>query len=150
MSTLALSLLAVSLAVPTAAADTPVVAFDDQGCWISASYTNAAGDSVEEASAWIDFLVQNWSYDKDTGIVYTTDGWATASYADAWYEASLSDGRERWGLDLVPAATFTWNPQQGDPDHVQLEYAIYYTVGGTTWWDNNGGANYVLNLKPGC
>lgn len=125
-----------------------IVAWSADGCTISSAGTD--GDMTwQQASAWIDYTIPNWSYDKDTGIVWTIDGWATSYWSDAWYESTNSDGRERWGVDLTGLVEFLYD-DTARPDMVYLEYAIYYTVGSTTWWDNNSGWNHQLILKEDC
>ena len=98
--------------------------------------------------------MQNWSYHKDCGIVWTTDGWTDRiGWAEAWYEGTIDDGRERWGVDLEHIVDFHFMAE-GETNHdaydngYLFEYAIYYTVNGVTYWDNNGGDNYSIWLLP--
>lgn len=76
------------------------------------------------------------------GVVYTTDGWKTrhtgyASWLSNGFYPALQ-GRnpgEIWQLNLT---TVFW-----DQTH-PLEFAVWYTVNGSTYWDNNYGQNYQV------
>ncbi|GAA5174029.1 carbohydrate-binding protein [Niveibacterium umoris] len=85
---------------------------------------------------------------KQVEIRYTTDGWKTTRSAWAvwnggfWrsYYSSATNpnqyGVEEWAYGLtLPAGT------------TRIEYAVAYTVNGTTYWDNNFGRNYVVAVK---
>lgn len=139
----------------TPAAASPVLEQLDDGTWMAASWTGDFGETIEEHAIWVDFAAWNLSYEKDIGILWTDDGWATSHLAHAWYEGGLPDGREQWGVDIIPHSTLVRLPViegiEGGPEQVQqpitVEYVIYYTVGGWTHWDNNGGANYTLVIE---
>jgi hypothetical protein len=82
-------------------------------------------------------LVKNIGFEKQVGIVYTTNNWQTHQYASGKYLQSLP-----------PAST----PHQVNSESWQIvapvgvgatgQYAALYTVEGTTYWDNNFGLNY--------
>jgi len=82
-------------------------------------------------------LVKNLAYQKQVGIVYTIDNWHTFQYASGGYLQSL-----------LPAST----PQQINAESWQIvipvgvgatgQYAAFYNVEGTIYWDNNFGLNY--------
>ncbi len=143
-------LAALSLTAATFA--NPVVEHHAHGSWVSQDFLASNAQVYQEQSVWVDFTVQNWSYDKDCGIVWTTDGWTDRiGWAEAWYEGGLSDGRERWGVDLEHIVDFWYasyfdDNTPGQLQSYELEYAIYYTVDGVTYWDNNDGENYSLML----
>lgn len=142
-------LLALTLTLSTPALASDVVQWDGDGCWVSHVSWDDNDREAKHVSAWVDYTLPDWSYDKDTGIVWTTDGWQTAHWADGWYESTLWDGRERWGVDIQPAQIFLMHPQVPGGD-VIFEYAVYYRIGSASWWDNNGGANYQIELSPSC
>lgn len=78
-------------------------------------------------------FVKNISYDKVVNIVYTTDNWVTTRTASASYSQTMAYGIEKWGVMFdVPV------------DTAAIQYAISYTVGGFTCWDNNFTQNYTL------
>lgn len=105
-------------------------------------------------TGWV--TVRNIAYAKNVTVVYTTNRWATTRTAAASFASNFwtfaptgvrsnasnpgQNGCEEWGYTLdVGNAT-------------RLEYAIRYNVvvnGVTrTYWDNNFGRNYVVNLTP--
>lgn len=76
---------------------------------------------------------------KKVGIKYSLDNWATSHTTEAKYnypEPGSPDGIENWTF-----TTPTFSPKKN-----QMQYAIYYTVNGKTYWDNN----YGLNYKTSC
>lgn len=92
--------------------------------------------------------LRNLSYDKDVDVVYTTDGWATVRTAPLYYDSwqvygygsapSPNDaGIEYWTGAVEVGSTAT-----------EVEYAFAYEVGEQTYWDNNFGANYVVQRSP--
>lgn len=141
--------------LPSVATAGSVLEQRDHGTWMTASWTGDAGETIEEHAIWVDFATWNLSYEKDIGILWTDDGWATSHRAHGWYEGSLADGREQWGVDIVPHSTLTRLPViegiEGAPDvalePITVEYVLFYTVHGWTHWDNNGGANYTLLIE---
>jgi len=79
--------------------------------------------------------LKNLAFQKDVKIVYSTDAWTTVKSASASFLFS-STGYENWSFDIPLAAADR-----------RIDFAISYTVGGQTYWDNNFGRNYVLT-KP--
>ncbi|WP_334073598.1 MULTISPECIES: hypothetical protein [Paenibacillus] len=81
-----------------------------------------------------DIYVKNLDPEKKVKILYTTDDWATTREAYAIYTHPLNNFNsvENWNYSInVPGAT-------------NVKYAISYTTGGQTYWDNNYGHNYEL------
>jgi len=76
--------------------------------------------------------VKNLAFAKQVGIVFTTDGWATANVATGHYDHTLKSGNEVWTIDAVVGAAR------------RVEYALFYRVGGQEFWDNNFWRNYLL------
>ncbi|MFD0861039.1 hypothetical protein ACFQ1M_02365 [Sungkyunkwania multivorans] len=91
--------------------------------------------------------VQNLSLEKSVKIVYTLDDWATVKefeldfqqyYRVGYYNYLYSPNAfdvERWSGRLRYDTT-------NDPR--EIEFAVAYTVNGTTYWDSNYGQNYKL------
>jgi len=82
-------------------------------------------------------LVKNIAYVKQVGIAYTTDNWLTFQNAFGIYKQwfpPLSTphqlNAELWNI-LAPVGVGATG-----------QYAVFYTVEGTTYWDNNFGLNY--------
>lgn len=84
------------------------------------------------ASSCVPFLdatieVKNIAYVKQVGIHYrAADG--SWQRHPAQYKAPTRTGFESWTLNM---------------SSVPSSYAIYYTVNGVTYWDNNNGRNYA-------
>lgn len=91
--------------------------------------------------------LNNIGFAKTVKVVYTTDNWATVQNANASFDSKFwavdnvyltnpnAYNFEEWSFVLPLAANAT-----------QLQYAISYTVNGTTYWDNNFGQNYRATL----
>ena len=91
------------------------------------AYMNAS--SVYQGTR-VDIQLKNLGYDKDVRVRYTTDNWATYQEASGYYVSTFPDSYiERWEV-YVPTL---------DP----IKFAISYTAGGVTYWDNNFGDNYT-------
>jgi Carbohydrate/starch-binding module (family 21) len=73
-------------------------------------------------------IVQNIAFQKQVAIHGTTGSGAPFADRAAVFQESLPDGRELWRLTT------------GDE---MLEFVAKYAVLGTTFFDNNGGANYT-------
>lgn len=119
-------------------------AFLPSGNVYARGYT--AGANVYDGKAWSSVTLRNLAYAKQVKVVYTTDGWATVHEAYASYDPGFyaftsttnpnAAGFEEWrfGLDVGNASS--------------VEYAIAYTTGGQTYWDNNFGDNYTSVISP--
>ena len=105
--------------------------------------TTIATGVDSEGNLHVGVLVKNLAYQKQVGIVYTIDNWQTFQYAVGSYLQSL-----------LPAST----PHQINAESWQIvtpvgvgatgQYAAFYTVAGTTYWDNNFGLNYPFAPQP--
>ena len=97
-----------------------------------ASLTAASDGSIAFAGH---VILKNLAYAKDVSIVYTTDGWKTVLTVPAGYDASLvgSDALERWSFSQTLPAGVS-----------EAQLAVSYAVNGTTYWDSDLGANYVV------
>lgn len=101
----------------------------------SAVYVRSSGTwsryryhGITSESFWVDLAVRNDAFEKDVGIVWTSDGWATSHWTRAVYEGTLPDGRERWGVDVEDFGARGWGSEP------EVEYAAFATMGGTTHW----------------
>lgn len=127
------------------------------GWWLSAPTAGVEGTVMQDVNLWVDISAQNVGYGKHVGIRWTDDGWVTWHDAEAWYEGSLGNNQEQWGVDIKPMGTWTadglrWKYRQWDgdwlyADSTTIEYAIWMTYGAASWWDNNGDHNYSLTLR---
>lgn len=87
------------------------------------------GKDVVKAAYGEDYsgiFVQNLGYEKTVGVRYTTDNWATYKDVDATYDYSTSS-HDVFSIPSIPSGA---------------DFAVYYTINGTTYWDNNYGENY--------
>jgi hypothetical protein len=104
------------------------------------AYTSASGSSFYGT---VD--VRNLDYNKSVTIIYTTDDWATTNTVAATYGGSPFHygygsfdnpniyNIERWRFNVSLPSGIS-----------EIEYCVSYDVLGTTYWDNNEGANYVI------
>jgi hypothetical protein len=76
--------------------------------------------------------VQNRSYFKVVGALFTTDNWTTIHTAFAGYSHTLSSGLEVWSLE-APVGSAT-----------DVKFALFYRVSGGEFWDNNFWRNYTV------
>lgn len=74
--------------------------------------------------------VQNLGVEKKVGVRYTLDNWATYKDVDATYQYSTASN----SMDVFDIPSFPSG----------AKYAVYYTVNGVTYWDNNFGDNYSM------
>lgn len=74
--------------------------------------------------------LKNIAYQKQVEIRYTTDNWKTYNTVNSSYVKSLSGNIEKWKIP------------ENLPSDYRLQYAVYYTVNGITYIDNNFGYYY--------
>ena len=85
----------------------------------------------------IDVLVRNLAYVKQVAIVYTTDNWVTFHNVSGGWKQSYPP----FGLaHQVNAELWTVSASVGAGKHGQ--FAVFYDVNGSRFWDNNFGRNY--------
>jgi hypothetical protein len=92
----------------------------------------------------IDVEVKNLAFEKEVTIVYTTDDWATVKTYPLEFQELYANGTELWSADFIVTSWDPWRQTGRTP--LKLEYCIAYDVNGMTYWDNNGGENYVRDI----
>lgn len=107
---------------------------------------NTVALTAQGVQGTINVRLADIDWDKQVAMVWTTDDWQTVQWSNTgsgqnqwhWAEDNGSD-YERWAIDLnIPG------------DFQSFKYAIVYkhgVVNGAAvyeFWDNNGGANYVV------
>lgn len=104
------------------------VACNDRGDWLTVSGV---------------VRVANVAFDKQLSILYSTDGWNTpGTEVIASYLPGSNDGAtDRFAFVLEPPPNVT------AVAGARLEFAVAYTAGGQTYWDNNAGANYGVSCR---
>lgn len=105
---------------------------------------SAGSHAVGEAHLALDIAVREGGQDVTVGIVWTKDGWSSAEWGAATYDASLLDGFATYALDIAvgtglkgPAVDTTFD----------VFYAVFYEVDGVTYWDNNDGQDYHVYIE---
>lgn len=101
----------------------------DSGSW--RTIRGCSAGCVWSQYFWVDLAVRDDAYDKEVGILWTADDWATVHTASASYEADLGDGYERWGVD-VDAGLYS-DLGGGGPD--DIAFAAFARMAGQTHWD---------------
>ena len=86
----------------------------------------------------VNAVLQNYAYDKNVFVRYTTDGWRSYSDQALGYQKTNDDGTETWTTKLNLTSL------ENDSD---FEYAICYQVNGTEYWANYFGENYDFNYS---
>ena len=79
--------------------------------------------------------LQNYSYNKNVQVRYTTDDWATYKDVPLSYKSTNSNGTEVWSTNIEVSNT------------TGFEYCVYYEVDGQTYWSNNFGENYDMSYR---
>ena len=82
----------------------------------------------------INAVLQNYGYNKEVFVRYTTNGWNSYSDVALTYNNTNEDGTETWTTTINDNLNVL---QAGD-----FQYAICYRVNGTEYWANNFGSNY--------
>lgn len=121
-----------------------------------------SGDGISAwtpVNSWIDFKIKDIGTPMMIGIVWTWNEWADHETTSAVFEGDLDDGFQQWGVDLLPAGVMQEHRSLGfirwfigdsdeyipvENERQELKYAIFYVVGGTWHWDNNGGDDYSI------
>lgn len=81
--------------------------------------------------------VANIGFHKSVRIRYSTNNWGTFHDISASYVQNSCDGpTDRFSFSIVAPDSIAV--------HGKLEFAVSYTVNGTTYWDSNSGQNYCF------
>ena len=90
-----------------------------------------------------EIVVKNIAYQKQVKVLYTLDGWATSHEVQSTFKATDGALAETWEFTAdIPLFYSDALPT--------IEYAIAYTVGGVTYWDNNHNRNYKVTRFMGA
>ena len=88
----------------------------------------------------INVVLQNYAYEKNVFVRYTTDGWNSYNDQALSYSETNADGTETWTGNIDISSIIANNYAYGD-----FEYAVCYQVNGTEYWANYFGNNYDIN-----
>ncbi len=111
------------------------------------SYSKYA--TVQYVSEKVDFGVWPVAPGHSAGAVYTDDGWATATWGTAKWDANVQNpygGQdEAWSVRLFGGgADYIGQPFQP----FTFEFALYVANSAGQWfWANNSGMNYRININ---
>jgi hypothetical protein len=129
----------------------------NHGTWISDTFANGITATYRQ-NLWVDFKIRDMGAPEAIGILWTDDNWANWSAATAVKEADLANGFQQWGADVAPLGDayyhrslgfIRWFPARTPDTYVSvsgsvtIQFAIFYKVNGTWYWDNNGGLNHT-------
>lgn len=87
----------------------------------------------------VNAVLQNYAYNKEVFVRYTTDGWNFFKDQQLGYSTTNADGTETW--------TTTLNEDLSGLGINDFQYAICYKVNGNEYWANNFGANYNRSFQ---
>ncbi|XP_062867726.1 protein phosphatase 1 regulatory subunit 3B [Trichomycterus rosablanca] len=82
--------------------------------------------------------VKNLSYEKAVTLRITFDTWKSHVDVDCPYVLDMYSGS---GWDTF---SFELDLPEPAPPHEQIEFAVFYSVNGSTYWDSNHGQNYKI------
>ena len=89
-------------------------------------------------------LVRNFQYHKVVTLRFTTNGWKSFIDVPAKFEHVVNPNSSHFlGIDRF-CASIDFTAVKGQK--VDLEFALSYSVGSQTYWDNNGGTNYLVQI----
>lgn len=77
----------------------------------------------------VNAVLQNYAYNKNVFVRFTTDGWKTYQDKALGYVKTNENGTETWSTRINAKGT-------------DFQYAICYRVNGSEFWANNAGENY--------
>lgn len=103
------------------------------GC---APITVNRGGPVNSYNHQVYATLQNYAYDKNVTLRYTTDSWRTYSDIQMNYQYTNNNGTEDWAATLPYLA-----------DINGFEYCVRYEVNGETFWANNFNENYNASYR---
>ncbi|KAJ3029221.1 UNVERIFIED_CONTAM: hypothetical protein HDU68_012719 [Siphonaria sp. JEL0065] len=102
------------------------------------------------ASLLCTFLVQNWHFEKQISITYTTTSWRqtlTTELATFIPPNDTSSPLDRFSLEFQVDTESSGTPLLDSDDHiVKIELAVKCVMGGNEYWDNNNGSNHLILL----
>lgn len=81
-------------------------------------------------------VLQNYAYEKEVVVRYTTDNWNTYTDVAMSYESTNANGTENWTADGIVY-----------DDYSAFEFCVYYNVNGQTFWANNFNQNYDTTYR---
>lgn len=84
--------------------------------------------------------VSNIGYHKHVAVHFTFNNWLTQEIVQAAYMCDSCDGS-------TDRFSFTISLPEYFEEGMAVQFALMYSVGGMTFWDNNFGANYYVECQ---
>ena len=97
---------------------------------------------VDDAEMLVTGIVRvaNIDYNKSVMIRYSINNWLTQEELNAFYICNSCDGpTDKFSFSISLPEFF----EAG----MTMQFALMYTAGGMTFWDNNFGVNYIIECK---
>lgn len=122
------------------------------GAFASAPYTvNYNGNSSAISGYFqVGVLLKNLGYSKEVKVHYSYDNWQTTYVANAMFQPGRMQG---YSYVTYPNPNgveywyfYTSGAEAQNHDASQVKFAVSYTVNGVTYWDNNFGQNYSVDI----
>lgn len=105
--------------------------------YYASAYTHYSDQT--KGSFYGSVYLKNLAFNKTVTVIYTTDNWATIQTKTLTYQSGPNKNNiEQWGFSIELAL---------DANVTEIEYAYSYEVNGVTYWDNNFGANYKIEIQ---
>lgn len=99
----------------------------------------------------LNFIVPNWGYSKKVEVHYSYDNWATSYVGEATFQPSKFEGyswvRYPNSNNMEIWSFFTGGEEAQNENADTVQFAVKYTVNGATYWNNNDGANFTLQVQ---
>lgn len=112
----------------------------------SSNYAPTVNIGLNSTAFYGGVTVRNLSPTKTVRIHYSTNNWASTQVATAAYSSSYWYGAYSTASNPNPYGFEEWSFNLNVGSANQVDYAIEYVVNGQTYWDNNYGLNYHVNL----
>ena len=131
---------------------TPKVIVVDRA-YAHAPYTYTYNGTSQQISGYfnVSFILQNLGYSKDVEVHYTFDNWATSYVGKAIFNSGVFEGYSYVSYpnaNGVEVWSFYANGAEVQNENAsQVQFAVKYTVGGATYWNNNQGANFTIPVS---
>ncbi|KAJ1560597.1 hypothetical protein HK405_006551 [Cladochytrium tenue] len=117
------------------------------GANIAVDYIRQEEDNLSKLA--VSILIRNISFEKRITIRFTTDSWKTPPHeSDALFVTTISSSTGGVvGIDKFVAYIDLDRESGQSPDGLFIEFAVRAEMGGSSFWDSNGGLNHRVRVK---
>jgi hypothetical protein len=117
-----------------------------------------SGGGMTVTTSWFEgeIFVQNLSYHKDVGVLFSADGGISWENASAEYAGPATSVASGTNIECVERWTFKTPTYNLDESAIQFLFAVFYEIRdlgpdhGIRFWDNNFTQNYHLDKTDGA